>query len=157
MSQNPQQTSASTLILPDGKFEYGGFWARFAAHLIDMVIYLFITLPIIFYIYGINYIFKESLFAGFWDVILNVILPTIAVILFWRFRSATPGKMIIDLRIVDATTLAKPTTAQLIIRYFAYLVSIIPLFAGFIWVGIDKRKQGFHDKLAKTVVIIRKR
>ncbi len=31
-----------------------------------------------------------------------------------------------------------------------------PLFhyaLGFIWVGVDQRKQGWHDKLAGTVVI----
>jgi uncharacterized RDD family membrane protein YckC len=27
------------------------------------------------------------------------------------------------------------------------------LLLGFIWVGFDQRKQGWHDKLAKTVVI----
>ncbi len=38
-------------------------------------------------------------------------------------------------------------------RYFGYYVSILPLMLGIIWVGIDKRKQGWHDKLAGTVVI----
>ncbi len=47
----------------------------------------------------------------------------------------------------------KSSTAQFIIRYLGYYVSIIPLFLGIIWVGIDKRKQGFHDKLAGTVVL----
>ncbi|MBT7879149.1 MAG: hypothetical protein HN738_13805, partial [Gammaproteobacteria bacterium] len=27
---------------------------------------------------------------------------------------------------------------------------------GFIWIALDKRKQGWHDKLAGTVVIIGK-
>ena len=47
----------------------------------------------------------------------------------------------------------KSSTAQFIIRYLGYYVSIIPLFLGIIWVGIDKRKQGFHDTLAGTVVL----
>ena len=34
-----------------------------------------------------------------------------------------------------------------------YFVSIIPLCLGLIWVGLDKRKQGWHDKLAGTVVV----
>jgi uncharacterized RDD family membrane protein YckC len=38
-------------------------------------------------------------------------------------------------------------------RYLGYFVSAIPLFLGLIWVGIDGRKQGWHDKLAGTVVI----
>ncbi len=53
----------------------------------------------------------------------------------------------------DAKTGGKPSVGQLIGRYLAYYVSVIPFCLGFIWVGIDKKKQGFHDKLAGTVVI----
>jgi uncharacterized RDD family membrane protein YckC len=31
-----------------------------------------------------------------------------------------------------------------------------PLFAGIIWVAFDRRKQGWHDKLADTVVVRKK-
>ena len=48
---------------------------------------------------------------------------------------------------------AKPSTGQLIGRYFGYYVSTIPLFLGFVWVAFDPRKQGWHDKLAGTVVV----
>ena len=61
--------------------------------------------------------------------------------------------MATKLTIVDATSGNKPTTGQFILRYVGYFVSILPLCLGFIWVGIDKRKQGFHDKIANTVVI----
>jgi len=36
-------------------------------------------------------------------------------------------------------------------------VAMIPLFAGIIWVAFDPRKQGWHDKLAGTVVVRPKR
>jgi uncharacterized RDD family membrane protein YckC len=54
---------------------------------------------------------------------------------------------------VDEKTGGKPSTGQLIGRYLGYYVSILPLMLGIIWVGIDKRKQGFHDKLAGTLVV----
>ncbi|WP_320043041.1 RDD family protein [uncultured Desulfobacter sp.] len=81
------------------------------------------------------------------------ILPAIAIIIFWTYKSATPGKMALKLTIVDAKNGGHPSTGQLIGRYFGYYISIIPLFLGLIWVGIDRRKQGLHDKLAGTVVI----
>ena len=59
----------------------------------------------------------------------------------------------IGARIVDAKTGDKPSTGQLIGRYFAYYVSVIPLFLGMVWVAFDPRKQGWHDKLAGTVVV----
>jgi uncharacterized RDD family membrane protein YckC len=30
---------------------------------------------------------------------------------------------------------------------------MLPIFLGFVWVAFDRRKQGWHDKLAGTVVV----
>ena len=73
--------------------------------------------------------------------------------LFWHYKSATPGKMVISAVVVDATTFGRPSLPQLIGRYVGYYVSAIPLMIGIIWVAFDKRKQGWHDKMANTVVI----
>ncbi len=133
--------------------QYAGFWIRTGAAIIDSILVLIIIAPILTAIYGAEYWFDESLIKGFWDVLINFVLPAIAITIFWIYKSATPGKMATKLTIVDAETGGKPTTAQFILRYFGYYVSMIPLFLGIIWVGIDKRKQGWHDKLANTVVI----
>ena len=133
--------------------DYAGFWIRVGASLIDTILIMVLTFPIATAIYGEAYWDSESLVAGLWDVVLSYILPAIAVIVFWVYKSATPGKMITNLVIVDAETGGKPSTGQFIGRYFAYYLSAIPLMLGFIWVAFDKRKQGWHDKLAGTVVI----
>lgn len=137
--------------------EYAGFWIRAGAAIIDSILVLIIIVPILTAIYGAEYWQSDSLIQGSWDVLFNYVLPAIAVIIFWIYRSATPGKMVTGLTIVDAQTGGKPSVGQFIGRYLAYYVSMIPLFLGFIWVGIDKRKQGWHDKLAGTVVIRSKR
>lgn len=133
--------------------EYAGFWIRTGAAIIDSILMAIIILPMMITIYGTEYWDSDSFILGFWDVLLNYILPACAVIIFWIYKSATPGKMATKLTIVDAKTGGKPSTGQLIGRYLGYYVSIIPLCMGIIWVGIDKRKQGWHDKLAGTVVI----
>jgi uncharacterized RDD family membrane protein YckC len=61
--------------------------------------------------------------------------------------------MVLNLSIVDANTSNKSSIKQFIIRYIGYFISIAPVFLGIIWIGFDKRKQGWHDKLADTVVI----
>lgn len=137
--------------------EYAGFWIRTGAAVIDSILILIIIVPILSAIYGIDYWLDQSIIKGFWDFMFNYILPAIAIIIFWTYKSATPGKMVLKLRIVDAKTGEQPSTGQLIGRYFGYYISIIPLFLGIIWVGIDKRKQGWHDKLAGTVVIKNKK
>ena len=65
----------------------------------------------------------------------------------------TPGKIILGLKIVDVHTGSKLSIGQAIGRYVGYIIAVLPMFAGIFWVGIDKRKQGWHDKLAGTVVI----
>ncbi len=112
-----------------------------------------IAVPILYAIYGTEFFLNDAMVSGFWDFVLQYLLPAIAVIMFWVYKSATPGKMALRLTIVDAKTGGKPSTGQFIIRYLGYFLSTIPLFLGIIWVGIDKRKQGWHDKIAGTAVI----
>ena len=133
--------------------EYAGFWIRTGAAIIDAILILIVVTPVLTYIYGDTYWLSESYVRGFWDLLLSYIMPAIAVVIFWIYKSATPGKMATKLTIVDAQTGGKPTVGQFIIRYLGYYVAMLPLFLGIIWVGIDKRKQGWHDKLAGTVVI----
>lgn len=133
--------------------EYAGFWVRTGAALIDTVWMVIIILPLLTLIYGKAYWSSEVNFHGFWDFMLNYVAPAIAVILFWVYKSATPGKMVLGLKIVDADTGEKPSTGRLIGRYFSYYLSMLPLFLGIIWVAFDQRKQGWHDKLANTLVV----
>lgn len=135
------------------KQEYAGFWIRVGAALIDTLLLFLILVPVMWMIYGPSYWISDEFIQGFWDFIFSYVLPAIAVIVFWVYKSATPGKMATRLTIVDARTGAKPTTGRFVIRYLGYYVSMIPLFLGIIWVGIDPRKQGWHDKLAGTVVL----
>ncbi len=104
-------------------------------------------------IYGKEYFYSDNMIVGSWDFLISWVLPAIAVIVFWIYRSATPGKMAFNLKVVDVRTGRKPSAGQFIGRYFGYFISMIPLFLGIIWVAFDKRKQGWHDKLAGTVVV----
>ena len=133
--------------------EYAGFWIRVGASLIDTILMMVIVAPVLTLIYGKGYWSSETFFVGIWDLLFNYILPAIVVIVFWIMKSATPGKILLEISIVDAETGGKPGNGQLIGRYFAYYISMLPLMLGFIWVGLDKRKQGWHDKLAGTVVV----
>jgi uncharacterized RDD family membrane protein YckC len=130
---------------------YAGFWLRVVASLIDSLLMLMVLTPILFIFFG-NAFWMSGL-VGMGGFVVNYLLPALVVILFWVYKSATPGKMLLKLRIVDAATGGKPTSGQLIGRYAAYYVSMLPLLLGFFWVAFDRRKQGWHDKLAGTLVI----
>ena len=133
--------------------EYAGFWIRVAAALIDTVVFVVvISIPLTF-IYGADYWTTQTGVKGFWDILFQYVLPVVLTIWFWTRYLGTPGKMLLRLRVVDATTGKAISTPKAIGRYLGYYVSAFPLLLGFIWVGIDKKKQGFHDKLAGTVVV----
>lgn len=133
--------------------EYVGFWVRVGAAVIDSLLVLAIIAPAVYAIYGPAYFESSKLIAGPADFLLTWVLPAVAVIVFWLTKQATPGKMLFGARIVDAETGHPPSTGQSIGRYFAYYVSAIPLMLGYLWVAFDPRKQGWHDKLAGTVVV----
>ena len=137
----------------DNDLKYVGFWKRTVAVLVDTFLIILVTLPILIWVYGIEYLNNEHMEKGSFDFIINYVFPTIAVILLWKYYQATPGKMIFKATIVDARTGGKPSLRQLIIRYLGYIISTTPLCLGFFWIAFDKKKQSFHDKLANTVVI----
>ena len=156
--------------LDETRFEYVGFWARVFASLVDTVLLGMLVYPLLTMIYGSAYwaeylaplkaALSGSLHAlaptpsrGPADVIVSWVLPAVAIIAFWIARQATPGKMLIGARIVDAESGALLTRRQAIGRYLGYYVSLFAFGLGFFWVGWDRRKQGWHDKLAGTVVI----
>ena len=80
---------------------YIGFWKRVAASLIDTVAVFAVVLPVLIAVYGTSYFSKaQEGLAGPVDFLLQVVFPAVAVILFWKFRGATPGKMLFSARVV---------------------------------------------------------
>lgn len=135
-----------------GDVQYVGFWMRFVASVIDSILVMLLVYPLMSVFFGWDNVVAGNVNTTV-SLLLELVLPAIAVIVFWIYRSATPGKMVVGARIVDARTLGKASTGQLIGRYFGYYLSTLVFFLGFIWIAFDKRKQGWHDKLAGTVVI----
>lgn len=141
--------------MQDNDFEYVGFWPRVGASIIDAIIVAMITTPLLVAIYGWGYFARtdKPLIAGPADFLLSWVLPAVGVILFWLYKQATPGKMAVSARVVDAQTGNTLSVGQSIGRYLGYFIATLPLFLGVVWVAFDPRKQGWHDKLAGTVVV----
>ena len=151
--------------------EYAGFWIRVLASIIDTFLFGLLLVPIIALTLGdaqwssvegegmhmSTMSFETLQVPGGWNIVVNYILPAIVGMLFWVYKSATPGKLMLKLAIVDAKTGEKPSVTQWIVRYLCYYLSAMVMMLGFVWVGLDRRKQGWHDKLAGTVVISHKR
>ena len=92
--------------------EYAGFWIRAVACVIDNLLLMVVTIPILISIYGVGHLASgsdEPLFRGLVNFVVSIVLPTTAVILFWKYRQATPGKIAISARVVDARTGESPS------------------------------------------------
>ena len=129
--------------------KYAGFWIRVLAMLIDCVI-----LSII------GWLAFGSDVATVTDGTLNInfngwktLFPVVYTLGFWLWLSSTPGKLALGLKIIVKETGAKIGLKQAIIRYIGYILSAIPFFIGFFWIAGSKEKQGWHDKLAGTLVV----
>jgi uncharacterized RDD family membrane protein YckC len=131
--------------------DYAGFWQRAAAFVIDAVLVIVILTPLMVVVFGMRRISLDPTEHS-WDLLAPVAIAA-AVIGFWRYCGATPGKIALGLRVVDATSGKPPALGRLALRFLAYFVSALPLYLGFVWIGVDRRKQGWHDKIARTVVI----
>ncbi len=144
-----------------GPVRYAGFWRRVAASLIDSLLLLIVTLPVFLWLYGPAYFAWARDAAGWfrvygpYDIWLNYAFPFVVTVLLWIRLRGTPGKLLLGCEVVDAETGRALGIKQASIRYFSYLIALLPCGLGFLWVGWDRRKQGFHDKIAKTLVVRR--
>jgi uncharacterized RDD family membrane protein YckC len=145
---------------------YVGFWARFLAMFIDNIWVTIVMVLVLMAVFGQDFMAMIAMppdaspeamgmavqgAAG--SFLTQMLLPAALIVGFWVWKAATPGKMVISAKIVDAKTLGKPSTGQLIVRYIGYFISAFVFGLGFLWVAFDKRKQGWHDKIAGTLVI----
>jgi len=131
---------------------YAGFWSRFFATILDTILQCMVVAPFMLYFFGFDVLMDDNSGLGNANFYVSAGLM-VAVVLFWKYKSATPGKMMMGLKVVDATTFGPVPTGRLVLRYLAYYVSVVPLCLGFVWVAFDRRKRGFHDMIARTAVL----
>jgi len=135
-------------------FQYAGFWIRALASIIDTVLLIIVLIPLFLLIYGVDGMAAEDTATSPLELLITYVLAPLVVILFWHYKSATPGKIMLRLKIINLNESGpKLGVGQSIGRYVGYYLSSIVLGLGFIWIAFDKKKQGWHDKLAKTIVV----
>jgi uncharacterized RDD family membrane protein YckC len=135
---------------------YAGFWIRFCATMIDSVIILLITWPVLYYFYGFSFLYGTKFVQGPVDIVISYVLPILLTIYLWIKFKGTPGKTMLGLQIVDLKTGGALNLKQSIVRYFGYFIMVLPLCLGFVLIAFDKRKQGWHDKMASSAVVYKK-
>lgn len=132
------------------KYEYAGFWIRLGASIIDNIIIMVALVPIGM-LMGWNSMYSSEMNSTA-DWLWQILMAPFCVFCWVKF-AGTPGKRLLRLKVLDERTGENVTVGQGIIRYIGYFPAILVLFIGLIWVAFDSKKQGWHDKMAKTVVV----
>jgi uncharacterized RDD family membrane protein YckC len=132
---------------------YGGFWKRVLAYIIDLI-----PLGIIGVVLGVatgqDLANPEAMpNLGF----NNLAGLLVGVAYFAGFESsswqATPGKRVLGMIVVD-TKGRRLSLGRAVGRYFGKILSGLILLIGYIMVAFTARKQGLHDMLAGTLVVV---
>ena len=139
--------------------EYAGFPRRALAIAIDSLLVSLLSSLALVAFFGLDYLIElhqsgRMINADWRAAALEQAITAAWFIGFWAWWMATPGKQLCDCQIVDARTLRRPGLGRLLLRYIGYLVSLLPLGLGFFWMLFDRRRQGWHDKMANTLVIM---
>jgi len=74
-------------------------------------------------------------------------------IYFWGSSGATLGMRLLHLKVVDADSGGPIGYARATVRFLMSIVNSWACYIGWIWVAFDPRKQGWHDKVANSVVL----
>ena len=86
------------------------------------------------------------------QAVLTFLMGPVYFILLWSLGGQTVGQYVAGVRVVRLNG-RKMNFMSSLVRYLGYFVSLFALGLGYLWVLWDDRRQGFQDKLAKTVVV----
>lgn len=129
---------------------YAGFWIRLLAALVDTVILS--TVLAVLYLGFSPFMSEPFTMAALSGKPFNILIMVITIAL-WGFYGATPGKQVLNLKIIDEKTGGDITLKQSVLRYAGFILAVFTLCLGIVWVAFDRNKKGLHDHLAGTVVI----
>ncbi|ELP6119236.1 RDD family protein [Vibrio vulnificus] len=142
--------------MTDSYIHYAGFGRRLVATILDTIFWVLVLIVIGAGIYALSPITNIDTFSqkskALQEIVSYVALLSITV-LFWKYRSATPGKILVGIEVVEEGSLKPISAKRGVARYLMYYISALPLFLGFIWALFSKKKQCWHDMIAKTVVV----
>ncbi len=139
-------------------------WARIMAFFIDIIILSSCYAAVMTIL---AQAFRQTVFVDFYSL-LNLSLFSMVVfftmpsflvinyfVIFHACGGQTVGKMLMGIRVVDRAG-EELTLGASFLRLTGYLLSFLPMGAGFFWAVLDKDKEAWHDKLAFSQVIYQK-
>jgi len=136
---------------PAAGISFAGFWIRFAAYIIDGLILA--LLGILLGIAAAVLLGQSVATAQGWLNLVGLVVSVGYFAWFWVRGGSTPGMSLLGLQVVRDVDGGPISWGKALLRYVGIVISTLVLFIGLIWVAFDRRKRGWHDHMAGTVVI----
>jgi uncharacterized RDD family membrane protein YckC len=157
MPQQPADWNAAapSKAGPTAGLVYAGFWVRVLAFIIDGIALGILTAALA-PLFGVGMMFDTTANRFEFDYAysgLNTLLGLVYFIGFWAWRGQTVGMMPFNMRVVSAESGERIDVVRGLLRYVGLIISFAVILIGVIWVAFDGRKQGWHDKMANTLVV----
>ena len=130
---------------------FGGPGERLVAYIVDIII-ISVAVIAIAILGGIMTFILPV--VGILSLIIGIVfVPLIYFPYYWSSSGQTPGMKMMRIKVVRDRDGGPVTGGQAILRLLGYWVSGLVFYLGYIWIFIDKRKRGWHDLIAGTVVV----
>ena len=145
------------------ELEYAGFWVRLSAYLIDLAIVwiglLFVKVVLgLLSIAGGNVFHARLLFQYTLKDIILYVLQVLYFILLTCYTGTTPGKRLLNLRVVNADGSQRLGLVNVIYREtVGRFLCGLSVGIGYIMAGVDREKRGLHDMICDTRVVYGKK
>ena len=147
---------------PAPGLEFGEFGPRLVAYIIDGLIVGAVVIAAVL-VWTLFAFFSGGLRANGLNLGAGLGLGLMIVLItvltlgyfpwFWARTGATPGMKAMGLKVVRDADGGPITNGQAILRLVGYWISGAVFYLGDIWILVDKRRRGWHDLIAGTVVI----
>lgn len=150
-----QSNSQQVMMKRTDSFEHkpAGFWIRFWAYIVDMLILSSIGMLLIKPIFRL---LSLELNDSTWYApitLLTAFLFYAYFVLMTKFLSQTVGKMIFGIKVISKDKKSLSWGTVLFREWIGRLISIIPLNLPYLAVAFTPKKQAIHDMIADTLVI----
>ena len=129
---------------------FAGPGARLVAYIVDIIIVSLVV--VLLSILGVALAVTIPPLAIL-PIVAVIVIPLIYFPYYWSNSGQTPGMKMMGIRVVRDRDGGPVTSGQAVLRLLGYWVSGAVFYIGYIWIFIDKRKRGWHDLIAGTVVV----
>lgn len=149
----PAETRNVTCANASSHVRYAGFWMRFWAYLLDLLVVGSINRLLVFPLLHLLDISVErtSMFAP--ATIATTVTFYAYFVLMTKFFQQTLGKMVFGMKVIDESGRPLTWTTVLFREVIGKFIAKTILFIGFLFVAFSEKKKGMHDQFADTLVI----